>query len=33
VLLEADLEMKHDYARDMDPREGVGKQSEHAHRW
>ncbi|MYQ43076.1 hypothetical protein B046DRAFT_02898 [Streptomyces sp. LamerLS-316] len=26
VLLEADLEMKHDYAKDMDPRQGVGKQ-------
>ncbi|MEU0372697.1 hypothetical protein ABZ070_20995 [Streptomyces sp. NPDC006283] len=26
VLLDADLEMKHDYAKDMDPREGVGKQ-------
>ncbi|MER7519434.1 hypothetical protein [Streptomyces sp. NPDC126499] len=25
VLLEADLQMKHDYARNMDPREGVGK--------
>ncbi|MFF3299037.1 LPXTG cell wall anchor domain-containing protein [Streptomyces sp. NPDC002908] len=26
VLLEADLEMKHDYAKDMDPRQGIGKQ-------
>ncbi|WP_406115067.1 LPXTG cell wall anchor domain-containing protein [Streptomyces sp. NBC_01014] len=26
VLLQADLEMKHDYARDMDPRKGLGKQ-------
>ncbi|MFJ8386589.1 hypothetical protein ACIQ9Q_19070 [Streptomyces sp. NPDC094438] len=26
VLLQADLEMKHDYAKDMDPRTGVGKQ-------
>ncbi|MFB7223714.1 PT domain-containing protein [Streptomyces sp. NPDC056227] len=26
VLLQADLEMKHDYARDMDPRSGIGKQ-------
>ncbi|WP_331447979.1 hypothetical protein [Streptomyces xanthochromogenes] len=26
VLLQADLEMKHDYAKDMDPRTGIGKQ-------
>lgn len=26
VLLQADLQMKHDYARDMDPRQGIGKQ-------
>ncbi|MGP9019909.1 LPXTG cell wall anchor domain-containing protein [Streptomyces sp. BR1] len=26
VLLQADLEMKHDYAKDLDPRQGVGKQ-------
>jgi len=26
VLLQADLQMKHDYARDLDPREGLGKQ-------
>lgn len=25
VLLQADLQMKHDYARDMDPRQGLGK--------
>ncbi|MER7752669.1 LPXTG cell wall anchor domain-containing protein [Kitasatospora sp. NPDC097643] len=25
VLLQADLEMKHDYAKDVDPRQGVGK--------
>ncbi|WP_449346068.1 LPXTG cell wall anchor domain-containing protein [Streptomyces xanthochromogenes] len=26
VLLQADLEMKHDYAKDMDPRTGIGKE-------
>ncbi|MDJ0346988.1 hypothetical protein QMK19_37480 [Streptomyces sp. H10-C2] len=26
ALLQADLEMKHDYARDMDPRAGIGKE-------
>jgi hypothetical protein len=26
VLLQADLQMKHDYAKDMDPRSGIGKQ-------
>ncbi|MFF9841249.1 LAETG motif-containing sortase-dependent surface protein [Streptomyces sp. NPDC013740] len=32
VLLQADLEMKHDYARLMDPREGLGKQLQDAMR-
>jgi LPXTG-motif cell wall-anchored protein len=26
VLLQADLQMKHDYARDLDPRQGIGQQ-------
>ncbi|WP_328535271.1 LPXTG cell wall anchor domain-containing protein [Streptomyces sp. NBC_00344] len=26
VLLQADLQMKHDYAKDLDPRQGLGKQ-------
>ncbi|MFE5584769.1 hypothetical protein [Kitasatospora sp. NPDC056531] len=30
VLLQADLEMKHDFARDVDPRQGIGKKFEDA---